>query len=114
MSISVDLSSLGERLQDFDSAILITHSTPYVKLLEVKPKLIRDRLIVRDVRQSTYENVVRNPHVTLAWPPRHHDVWTLIVDGVGSVESGALSIYIERATLHKNQANVDWPIWSGL
>lgn len=113
MTIPVAASEIAATLTRFESATLITHASPYVKLLTVDPTMEGDDVVVHPIRESTQRNVAVDPHVTLVWQQHVHHGWTLIVDGIGRVEGDTLRVRVESGMLHRPRAHADGPAWEG-
>lgn len=109
MTYPVPPDRLGETLRHFDSATLITHELPYVKLLAVDPVMDGLELVVQEIRASTRRNISADPHVSLVWQQPTHHGWTLIVDGVGEIEDDRVRVRAESAMLHRPRAHRDGP-----
>lgn len=67
--------------------------------------------LVCDVGTRTAANTSARPHVSLLFPARHGGDYSLIVDGPGTIESGArgprLRLAPARAVLHRAGAPAD-------
>lgn len=107
MSVKVDLDQLTDALTDFTFAYLITVGDDHrAHTVAVDPVLTDARLDVGGVGNSTRRNVASHPDVTLVWPPRDPDGYTLIVDGRGEFAGDNLVVVPNHAVLHrKSSAN---------
>jgi len=113
MSVKVNLGQLADALGDFTFAYLVTVGDDYrAHTVAVDAVLSDDLLDVGTVGRSTARNVAAHPEVTLVWPPRQSDGYTLIVDGRGRLADGALAIVPTGAVLHRKAAP-DAPTASG-
>ena len=113
MTIPVSAAELPDVLRRFEFATLVTHNTPYVKILAVTPRVEGKDVVIDEVRESMRANVSADPHVTIVWQQHAHHGWTLIVDGIGRVENDQLRITVESAMLHRPRAHADGPSWEG-
>ncbi|MFT0848328.1 pyridoxamine 5'-phosphate oxidase family protein [Actinomycetaceae bacterium L2_0104] len=111
MSIPVSPAQMDEVLARFESASLITKSSPHVKILTVDPAMDDGTLFIENVTGSTLANVAADPHVTLIWQQHVHHGWTLIVDGTAHVEGDRLRISMDSGMLHRPRAHADGPGW---
>lgn len=102
MTVKVDLEQLAEVLADFTFAYLITVSDEHhAHTLAVDPVLRDGTLEISSVRTSTRRNLSRRSGVTLLWPPRVADGYTLIIDGHGEIDGDVLRVVPEHAVLHR-------------
>jgi hypothetical protein len=105
MSIKVDLDQLAGALADFTCAYLITVGDDYrAHTVAVQPVLVDGVLDVGAIGKSTRSNAAAHPDVTVVWPPREPDGYTLIVDGTGRLAEDALTVAPTRAVLHRPAA----------
>ncbi len=104
----VDLQRLAAALGDFSFAYLITVGNDYrVHTVTVKPVLREGILNVGPVGGRTCDNLAKHSDVTLLWPAREPDGYSLIVDGRAAVTDAGdgtveLTISPVRALLHRN------------
>jgi hypothetical protein len=102
MSVKVDLDQLAEALADFTFAYLVTVGDDYrAKTVAVSPVLTDGVLDVGPVGAGTRRNVAGHDNVTLLWPPREPDGYTLIVDGQARLEGEAVHVVPASAVLHR-------------
>lgn len=102
MSITVTLEQLAQTLARYRFAYLLTigdDTRPHATA--VNPTLARDTLLVRDLGRTTRANLAARPSVTLIWPPANAGDYSLIVDGLGSIQADELAITPSRAVLHR-------------
>jgi hypothetical protein len=102
MSITVTLEQLAQTLARYRFAYLLTigdDARPHVAA--VNPTLARGTLLVSDLGRTTRANLAARPSVTLIWPPADAGDYSLIVDGVGSIDADELAITPSRAVLHR-------------
>jgi hypothetical protein len=103
MSVKVDLDRLADVLSDYAFAYLISVGDDYrAHTVAIEPLLTDGRLDVGTVGRHTRENTARHGDVTIVWPPREPDGYSLIVDGQAR-PSGDETLTIEpaRAVLHR-------------
>lgn len=91
MSIQVEPDELGEALQVYRFAYLITvaeggrsHVVAVAPVLERSGE--QQALLVTDLGRRTLANLATNPWVTLVWPPSEPAGHSLIVDGVATAQ----------------------------
>ena len=111
MSRPVSPAEMNEVLARFESASLITKSSPHVKILTVDPVMEGDYLFIEDITGSTLANAAADPHVTLIWQQHVHHGWTLIIDGTARVEGERLWISMDSGMLHRPRTHADGPAW---
>src|SRR5262245_47730942 len=102
MDIEVSLPQLTEVLARYHFAYLLTvGDDERAHVGAVRATLTNDTLLVRDLGRKTHANLVTHPLVTLVWPPTSPSDYSLIVDGVGSMQDDELTITPTRAVLHR-------------
>ncbi len=105
MSVKVDLDQLAEALADFTFAYLITVGDDYrAHTVAVEPVYTEGVLDVGPAGGHTRRNLAEHGDVTLVWPPREPDGYTLIVDGHGQVGDDSARVVPNRAVLHRKAA----------
>jgi hypothetical protein len=107
MSVRVDLDQLAGALADFTFAYLVTVDDGYrAHTVAVEPVLTDGVIDVGPIGKSTSKNLAKRDGVTLVWPPREPDGYTLIVDGRGQPTDAdaALKVVPSRAVLHRKAA----------
>jgi hypothetical protein len=105
MSIKVELSELGARLDDHDLAYLVTVADDgRARILAVAPRSGAGGLVIPDAGRSAPANATARPDVTLVFPPRAADGFTLLVDGVASVDGETITVAPTAAVLHRPAA----------
>lgn len=105
MSVKVDLDQLADALADYTFAYLITVSDDHhAHTVAVDPALSDGVFDIGSVGNSTRRNLSPRDGVTLLWPPREPDGYTLIVDGRGEFVGDALRVVPSRAVLHRKAA----------
>lgn len=102
MSVEVKTEQLGEALQGYGFAYLITVSAEAEShVVAVNPTLIDDSLVLTDLGRRTRTNAAAHPAATLVWPPRQMGGYSLIVDGEATLNDAGLSLRPSRAVLHR-------------
>ncbi|AQA02040.1 hypothetical protein BVC93_05895 [Mycobacterium sp. MS1601] len=101
MSIKVEISLLAEALVDYTFAYLVTVGDTGAHIVAVRP-ILRDAMFeISPVGNSARRNVTSHDTVTLVWPPRTDDGYTLIVDGIGRLDADGLQVRPSHAVLHR-------------
>ena len=102
MSKPVDMQVLAKTVADYGFAYLITiadgdriHTSP------VQPTLEGEALFVPAPSSRVQKNTGQRPKVSLVWPPREPDGYSLIVDGTAQLEGDTLRVIPSRAILHR-------------
>jgi hypothetical protein len=106
----VDFDRLAQALADYRFAYLVTVGDDYqVHTVTVEPQLRERVMDVGLIGGRTRKNVESRSAVTLLWPPREPDGYSLIVDGQAEVtdvtnsdDTAALRVVPTRALLHRN------------
>ena len=103
MSIPVDLAELASAIEGYGWAYLLTvrdDRRPHV--VAVSPVWSDDTLVF-GVGRGSAANTANGPEVTLCYPPIEADGYSLIVDGVASVDaaSGTIAFTPSKAVLHR-------------
>jgi hypothetical protein len=106
----VDFERLALALGDYRFAYLVTVGDDYrVHTVTVEPELRERVMDVGLIGDRTRRNVESRSAVTLLWPPREPDGYSLIVDGQAEVtdvtnsdDTAALRVVPTRALLHRN------------
>ncbi|CAN5568212.1 hypothetical protein BH09ACT8_BH09ACT8_43060 [soil metagenome] len=104
MSVKVDLDQLADALAEYSFAYLVTVGDDYrAKTIAVSPVLNDGVFDVGPVGGGTRRNVAAHDNVTLLWPPREPDGYSLIVDGraLASSDDAPLQIAPTHAVLHR-------------
>jgi hypothetical protein len=108
MSEKVELDQLGNRLQEFDVAYLVTVGDGgRAHVLSVWPELGAGGLVVDGCGRHSQENATAHPEVTLVWPPAQSGGYSLIVDGSATVDGPAITVSPTKAILHRPAAGPD-------
>jgi len=102
MSVNVDLNRLANTLSDFAFGYLITVGDDFhAHTVAIDPALADGVFHVGPIGNTTRRNVVEHADVTLLWPPREPNGYSLIVDGRGEVRDDGLCVTPVRAVLHR-------------
>jgi hypothetical protein len=111
---NVDFKRLADALDGYRFAYLVTVDDEYrAHTVTVEPELRERVMDVGPIGGRTRKNVESRGEVTLLWPPREPDGYSLIVDGRAEVtesddDTAALRVVPTRALLHRN-ADPDAP-----
>lgn len=101
----MDLGQLADALRDFAFAYVITVGDDHrAHTVAAHPILADGVFAIDSIGNSTRRNTVAHPDVTLVWPPRAVDGYTLIVDGHGVLDGDGLRVTPGRAVLHRPAA----------
>ncbi len=112
MTIPVSIEQLPATLGTFGSAQLLTlASTGSVRVHTVDPTVVDGQVRVVCEHRSPLENAERDPRVTLVWAPLQRHGWTLILDGMASVDGDELVVEVASAILHRPHSHDDGPEW---
>jgi len=108
VSVKVELGELAAKVADFDVAYLITVSAEARShVLSVWPEVADGGILVDGVGRHTQANAAAHPDVTLVFPPRERDGYTLLVDGTAAVDGSTVTIVPVTAILHRPAAGTD-------
>lgn len=102
MSTHVDVEALAEQLAEFSFAYLMTvGDDERVHTSAVSPVLVEGGLVIEGPSTSVRSNSLARPAISLVWPPKRDDGFSLIVDGNASTTGDTLRITPARAVLHR-------------
>lgn len=102
MSKPVDMQALANAVADFDSAYLITISEgDSIHTSVVHPAIEAETVCVPAPSSRVQANTAQRPKVSLVWPPREPNGYSLIVDGASRLEGDNLTVVPTRAILHR-------------
>jgi hypothetical protein len=102
MTVKVELAELGERMQEYGFAYLVTvGDSGRAHVVAVTPLLGTGGVTVGGLGRHTLANVAANDVVTLVWPPRADGGYSLIVDGTADAAESAVTVTPSRAILHR-------------
>lgn len=102
MSLRVDLTELTATLDEFDYAYLLTVSDdgrPHA--VAVTPSVAGGGLRIVDLGRRSVANITSRPNISLVFPPREIGGYSLIVDGVATLDDGTLVATPTTAVLHR-------------
>jgi hypothetical protein len=106
MSVGVELDRLHEEVARFGPhPYLLTVSDdgrPHATSVTVG---FDGEDLVAGVGRRSAANVAERPAISLLWPPIEDGGFSLIVDGVGSVEGERVNLRPEKAILHRQRAD---------
>lgn len=102
MSKPVDMQALANAVADFGSAYLITVAVgDSIHTSVVHPIIEAENVCVPAPSSRVQANTAHRPKVSLVWPPREPNGYSLIVDGAARLEGDNLRIIPSRAILHR-------------
>ena len=102
MSTRVDLAGLAQALADYDYAYLLTVGDEgRTHAVAVTPTLIDGVLGIDEPGRRTAANLAGRRTLTLVFPPRQRDGYSLIIDGDATVGDGPLRVTPTTAVLHR-------------
>ena len=70
-------------------------------VLSVWPEVTADGLVVDGVGRHSQANAAAHPTVTLVWPPADPGGYSLLVDGVATVDGSTITVVPTKAILHR-------------
>lgn len=102
MSVAVELGELAAKIGEFDFAYLVTVSEEgRSHVLSVWPHVTEEGLVVDGVGRHSQANAAAQPTVTLVWPPADPGGFSLLVDGVATVDGSTITVVPGKAILHR-------------
>lgn len=102
MSVAVELGELAAKIGEFDFAYLVTVSEEgRSHVLSVWPDVTEEGLVVDGVGRHSQANAAAQPTVTLVWPPADPGGFSLLVDGVATVDGSTITVVPGKAILHR-------------
>ncbi|MEV5648728.1 pyridoxamine 5'-phosphate oxidase family protein [Nocardia sp. NPDC052254] len=102
MGAEVRLDELAKTIEGYALAYLVTvgeDSSPHV--VAVTPIPDAGALHIAAPGRRTRRNIAAHPTATLVWAPRDPSDYSLIVDGIGTVDGDLLTVRPSRAILHR-------------
>ncbi len=102
MGKPVDMRALEKAVTDFDFAYLITIADgDRIHTSAVKPTIEGEHVVVNAASSRVQTNTAQRSKVSLVWPPREPDGYSLIVDGAAQLVGDNLRVVPTRAILHR-------------
>lgn len=102
MSKPVDMHALAKAVIGYDFAYLITIADgDRIHTSAVQPMFDGESLFVTAPSSHVQANTDQRPKVSLVWPPREPDGYSLIVDGAAQLKGDNLKVVVSRAILHR-------------
>ena len=104
MSISVTIDELPAAIdkQIGWCYLLTTSDEGLPRILAIAPDWTVDRAALQaEISAGTAKSVIARPTVTLVYPPRAAEGFSLIVDGAGSVDGPVLTFTPAKAVMHR-------------
>jgi hypothetical protein len=109
MSYPVAAADLGRALEEYAEGYLLTVTADATtRAVSVRPRLVDGRVVVGAGRSSS-ANVAANPSVTVLCPPSAAKGFTLLIDGVATVEGEEIHVAPSSAVLHRPPYSADGP-----
>lgn len=105
MSVKVSPAELAEKANEYgDSAFVVTTKADGTSHITHQLVEVADGVVRCPAGKGTLAAVAERPAVVLLWPPTSSDGWSLIADGIATVQEGGLSIEVTGAVLHRPAA----------
>lgn len=107
LSIKVEPTLIGEHVAGREFVYLITHNGERSHVVALRPDLNNDIARFSNTGRTPLANVAANSSVTLTWPPcdatqsHEHAKYSLVADGVATVEGDELLVTITNAVFHR-------------
>lgn len=107
MSVKVEPTLIGEHVAGREFVYLITHNGERSHVVALRPDLNNDIARFSNTGRTPLANVAANSSVTLTWPPcdatqsHEHAKYSLVADGVATVEGDELLVTITNAVFHR-------------
>lgn len=96
------MRALAKTIADYGFAYLITIGDgDRIHTSMVQPTIEGESLSLHVPSSRVQENTVRRPKVSLVWPPREPDGYSLIVDGAAQLDGDNVRVVPSRAILHR-------------
>ncbi|GAB2763845.1 hypothetical protein GCM10027020_14980 [Nocardioides salsibiostraticola] len=110
MSIPVDVAKLEAALADFGAGYLLsTAAHGRVKAVTVEPRVMDGALIIAGPGGGSSRNIAENAQVTVLFPPLEARGYTLLIDGLATVEGDDARVVPSSAVLHRPADHSDGP-----
>lgn len=108
MSIPVDITKLADAVAAYRFAYLLSVGEDrQAHAVATQPQLAEGRFTLTGLGRRSRTNVHTQPAVTLLWPPRDADDYSLIIDGDAALDGEVLTITPTRAVLHRPAPSPD-------
>ena len=107
LSIKIEPTLIGEHLAGREFVYLITNSNERSHVVALRPMLTNSIARFANTGRTPLANVAANSSVTLTWPPcdstqtHEHAKYSLVADGVATVEGEELVVMITNAVFHR-------------
>ncbi len=107
MSVKIEPRDIGAQLAGREFVYLITNSNERSHVVALRPVLTNDTARFSNTGRTPLANVAANSSVTLTWPPcdstqtHEHAKYSLIADGVATIEGDELLVTITNAVFHR-------------
>ena len=107
LSVKVEPTLIGEYLAGREFVYLITNSNERSHVVALRPEMLNDIARFSNTGRTPLANVAANSLVTLTWPPcdqlqsHEHSKYSLIADGLATVDDDELVVTITNAVLHR-------------
>ncbi|MEO6941428.1 MAG: hypothetical protein ABI238_01600 [Terrimesophilobacter sp.] len=102
MGKTVNMRGIEKAIADYGFAYLITVADgDRIHTSVVQPTVEGECLIVPSPSDRVQANTGQRPKISLVWPPREPDGYSLIVDGVAQFGADNLRVIPSRAILHR-------------
>ena len=107
LSVKVEPTLIGEHVAGREFVYLITHNGERSHVVALRPDLNNDIARFSNTGRTPLANVAANSSVTLTWPPcdatqsHEHAKYSLVADGVATVEGDELLVTITNAVFHR-------------
>jgi hypothetical protein len=107
LSVKVEPHEIGEHLAGREFVYLITNSNERSHVVALRPVMLNDTARFSNTGRTPLANVAANSSVTLTWPPcdssqsHEHVKYSLVADGVATVDDDELVVTITTAVLHR-------------
>jgi hypothetical protein len=109
MSYPVAPADLGRALEEYAEGYLLTVAADVsTRAVAVRPRLV-DGVVVVGAGRSSSANATVRPKVTLLCPPSDEKGFTLLVDGLATVDGEEIRIRPDSAVLHRPPYHSDGP-----
>jgi hypothetical protein len=107
LSVKIEPRDIGAHLAGRDFVYLITNSNERSHVVALRPEMLNDTARFSNTGRTPLANVAANSSVTLTWPPcdssqsHEHVKYSLVADGVATVDDDELVVTITTAVLHR-------------